>query len=280
MVPDNKKYILYLDDTGSRSLHKEPSEARQDNMNCFGLGGILVKGEDDEAIYQAHTSFCQEWKIDYPLHSTKIRGRRGNFGWLSQPEEAGYFMPALREFLLAQPFLATAVIIDRQGYFQRYRDQYAEELWQMDKTVFSILIERVAKFAEIQDRRLEIVFEASGKAEDRALIDYMKALKKDGSPFNTGNATKYSPLSAEEYSQIVLGDPRRKNKELPQLQLADLVLFPLAKGQYDSKYRPYQDLKLANKLIDDHLPDERREELGIKYSCFQTAERPKAQGKP
>jgi hypothetical protein len=69
----------------------------------------------------------------------------------------------------------------------------------------------------------------------------------------------------------------RKNKSLPQLQLADLVLFPIAKGRYQPGYRPYMDLMNAGKPIDDQLPESLKEVCGIKYSCFDTSERPKAQ---
>ncbi|MGH1351608.1 MAG: DUF3800 domain-containing protein [Methyloligellaceae bacterium] len=269
MIAEQKKYILYIDDTGSRDLHKSPIKKRNDNVDCFGLGGILVKGEDDTEIYHAHRSFCGNWGINYPLHSSSIRGHRGDFGWLSQPEEAGYFMPDLRKFLLSQPFIATAVVIDREGYFSRYREQHVDKLWEMDKTAFSILVERAAKFADLNDRKLEIIFEESGRKEDRALIRYMKALKQDGNPF-TGNGTnQYDPMSAKDFRNIILGEPRRKKKALPQLQVADLVLFPIAKGGYQPNYRPYKDLVASGKLIDDHLPNELRASCGIKYSCFE-----------
>jgi len=277
MISDDKKYILYIDDTGSRDLVKNPETERRDGMNWFGLGGILVKGEKDKALYQQHQAFCQEWKIDYPLHSTRIRGRRGDFGWLGDPEKAGYFMPALRALLLSLPYIATGVIIDRPGYFRRYRSEHTDGLWHMDKTAFCILIERAAKFAQHNGRHLEIVFEESGRYEDRAIMEYMRSLKADGLPSNTGRMADYQPLQAEDFRNIVLGEPRRKKKSLPQLQIADLVLFPIAKGRYDPDYRPYVELKDAGKLIDDHLPDNLRTHCGIKYSCFDTPEKPKAQ---
>lgn len=279
MIPPHKKYLLYVDDTGSRDLDKDPTLERRDGMNWFGLGGILVKAEEDQALYQAYRSFCETWEIDYPLHSSTIRGRRGKFGWLGDPEKAGYFMPALRELLVSLPYLATGVIIDRPGYFQRYQSQHRDGLWHMDKTAFSILIERTAKFAEANGRKLEVVFEESGKHEDRALMGYMKSLKTDGLPFNTDRMADYQPLQAEDFRRIVLGDPHRKRKSLPQLQIADLVLFPIAKGRYQSDYRPYLELKEARKLIDDHLPEPLRAHCGIKYSCFDTPEKPKAQEK-
>jgi len=277
MVPDNKKYILYVDDTGSRDLDKNLELERRDGMNWFGLGGILVKAEEDDELYRAHRSFCEKWQIDYPLHSSSIRGHRGDFGWLRDPEKAGYFMPELRKLLLSLPYLATGVIIDRPGYFRRYRSEHQGGLWHMDKTAFNILIERTSKFVESKGRQLEVVFEESGKFEDRAIMKYMRSLKSDGLPFDTDRMSNYQPLQAEDFRRIVLGEPHRKRKSLPQLQIADLVLYPIAKGRYQPDYRPYLELKEERKLIDEHLPEELRPNCGIKYSCFDTAEKPKAQ---
>jgi hypothetical protein len=52
------------------------------------------------------------------------------------------------------------------------------------------------------------------------------------------------------------------------MQIADLVLFPIAKGGYNPSYRPYVKLRDNGKLIDSLLTTEERASLGIKYSCF------------
>ena len=263
------KLILSFDDTGSRDL-KESPPPRQDGMDCFGLGGVLMREEDIAEIVTSHKIFCAKWKLTYPLHSSAIRGRRRDFGWLSQPENAGYFMPELNQFLLSLPVVVIGAIIDRPGYFERYRTTHRDDLWNMDKTAFCILIERAAKFADHQGRQLEIFFEQTGKREDSAIIQYMKELKKSGGPFDTNKMAGYKPLSSDDYRRIVLGEPRAKTKKMATIQIADLLLYPIAKGGYDPEYRPYKDLKAAGKLIDDHLPDDLRSTCGIKYSCFDS----------
>jgi hypothetical protein len=264
----NNKYLLYMDDTGSRDPDHANIPLRHDGMNCFGFGGILVKDEDIQDILNAHDDFCKHWNIDYPLHSSKIRGGQGKFGWLKKPENAGIFFAALQDFLLSLPFVAMAVVTDRAGYAQRYQHQYADKLWPMCQSTFSILVERVAKFADTQNRQLEIYFEESGKKEDRDVVRYMRLLKAHGNPFDEIASQDYKPLSAQDYKRIVLGEPRRKTKQMPLIQLADLVLYPIAKAGYDPLYPPYIKLKQAGKLIDCILPQERLKECGIKYSCF------------
>lgn len=246
-------------------------------MDCFGLGGVLVRGEDVDTIRDAHSRFCAEQDITYPLHSSDIRGGHGDFGWLRSPERAGYFMPALTEFIASQPFVATAAIIHRPGYFTRYRLEHGDQMWPMSRTAFSIVVERAAKFARYHGRRLRIVFEQTGRKEDQELKGYLKDLKRSGPPFSPGRSAAYTPLEAADFSRIVLGDAEERTKGFPMTQLADLVLYPIAKAGYDGSYRPYLDLKAAGKLVTSELPDSLHESCGIKYSCFDTPERLKAQ---
>jgi hypothetical protein len=80
----------------------------------------------------------------------------------------------------------------------------------------------------------------------------------------------------EDYQRIVLGEPRRKTKKVPMIQLADLVLYPMAKGGYDPAYPPYQMLMQHDKLIDCFFAEDAAPHRGIKYSCFdhKTQKRP------
>ena len=59
----SKSYHLYFDDTGSRDPDHNVDK-RNDHMNCFGLGGILVKEEDIDTIFKLHKELCAKWEID------------------------------------------------------------------------------------------------------------------------------------------------------------------------------------------------------------------------
>jgi len=264
------RYVLCFDDSGSRDPDKRMSlqNRRQDNMDWFALGGILVKEEDISEIIEKHRDFCKKWSIDYPLHSTKIRGHQGKFAWLKKPENRECFYPELENFLLSLPVICTACVMHRPGYVARYKEQYEDRLWLMCKTTFSILTERASKYADTQGRQLEIIFEESGKKEDRDIVRYAKDLKKRGNPFNRLTSQEYQPLMAEDYRRIVIGEPRRKKKTNPLLQVADLLLFPLAKSGYDLEYRPYKTLKEHGKIIDCKLAEKDLPVMAMKYSCF------------
>jgi hypothetical protein len=150
----------------------------------------------------------------------------------------------------------------------RYKEEYKERLWFMCKTAFSILTERAAKFADEDGCKLAIYFEAAGRKEDRDIVYYMRALKTEGAPFSDSRSGGYAPLAPEDYRRIILGEPRQRTKKTPMVQVADLVLYPMAKGGYDPTYRPYQKLREAGKLIDCRFGQEDIPLRGIKYSCF------------
>jgi hypothetical protein len=130
-------------------------------------------------------------------------------------------------------------------------------------------VERASKFADSHGRKLEIIYESTGRKEDRLMQATVNDLRTSGLPFHKGRMSRYEPLTCADINRILVGDPVRKTKSLVQLQLADLVLYPIIKGKYDPVYPPYVALKEAKKLADDLLPDSRREICGIKYSCFE-----------
>ena len=262
------RYYFYADDSGSRFPDRNP-DPRRDGIDCFELGGILIADRDRAALQAAHTAFCQRWTISYPLHSTAIRGRRGNFAWLGADAAVeAEFLADLEQFLLSLPVLAFATVIDRPGYNLRYKERYGDQRWWMCKAAYNILIERVCKYVDAQGGTLAIRFEQTGKAEDRALIGYGKDMKRYGAPFDPDNSRKYGALGAEDYRRIVEGDPQRLTKDSPAIQIADLYLYPMVKAGYDPAYAPWRNMLAAGKVIDAQLTAEQRPLLGVKYSCF------------
>jgi hypothetical protein len=260
---------LYFDDSGSRAPDHAPPP-RNDGLNCFALGGVLINREDVSMVLDRHRAFCEAWYIAPPiLHSTRIRTRQKKFAWLGlDAERERLFRAELGEFLLGLPVLCIACAVHRPGYNDRYHEQYGGQPWRLCKTAFNILVERSAKHAVRVGRKLEIFYEASGPREDREIVGYLRALKKEGMPFDPRGSAQYQSLTAEDFQATALGEPHRVTKENPMAQVADLLLYPMIKGRYDRTYRPYCDLKAHGKLIDCVLTEEEVPTLGIKYSCF------------
>jgi hypothetical protein len=149
-------------------------------MDYFALGGILIHEEEIGPLIAAHRAFIAKWDITEPLHSTRIRGRRGVFAWLGrdarQEEE---FLRDIESLILGLPITSIACVIHRPGYVARYAERYGQP-WLLCKTAFAILVERAAKYASRCGARLEIYFEESGEQEDRDIQSYARSLENEG----------------------------------------------------------------------------------------------------
>ncbi len=267
-----KHYYLYIDDSGSRFPDKKP-EKRNDGMDHFALGGILIEEGNKKKLEEEYKKFCAKWGITYPLHSTKIRGTREGFSWLEEDQkQKEVFMVELSDLLTSIPVIGFAAVIHRPGYNKRYKDMYGEKQWWMCKTTYSILIERVTRYVMNHNGTLEIRYEGVGPKEDKAIVQYAKDLKATGSPFNSDTSVKYTALTSEDYKNIILGEPRQRTKANLFIQIADLYLYPMAKRRYDSSYGAWKILFENKKVIDAILPNEEWQEKGIKYSCFEEFE--------
>ena len=257
---------LYLDDSGSRDLDRTQSQTGSD---WFALGGLLIREEDEASARQSHANFCQDWHISKPLHSYEIRKRTANFDWLNQlsEQQRQQFFDELTQMLVALPVLGTACVIDRQGYNDRYRAQYGLRRWALCKTAFSIVVERAAKYARQQDRRLKVFYERSDKQNEARMDGYFAALRSSGMPFDQISSQPYSPLSSVQM-QKTLWECRKKFKTSPIMQFADLYLFPLCIGGYDQTDRALMTLRKHDRIIDCVLPSQNQRDMGVKYSCF------------
>lgn len=138
------------------------------------------------------------------------------------------------------------------------------------KSAFSILVERSVKFVGDKDESIMIYYEEARKKEDRLLKQYFNEIREAGHPFDQANASKYSPLSAEQISKCLRGiEGKKKNNSI--LQIADLCLYPVARGRDKPDDRAYLALKNNQILIDSRLNVGDIESRGIKYYCFDNS---------
>ena len=258
-------YDLYLDDSGPRKPYENDDPNTE--LNYFAYGGYLVESERAIEIDCLHDKFVSDWDIDYPLHSTKIRGKRENFSWLYKNPKADLFYEQLNDFIISTPVFATACVIDREGYTERYSKNQNLEQWSLCKSAYHILIERAVKFAVSRGRKLRVFVEETGKNEDKAIKHYHKALRGAGQPFNHQNSKKYCPLNAKAFSEALVINVTFLKKKNPRIQLADLLAFALAKGQYDPDYLPYANLMLAKMSIDHKIEKTDIDKMGLKHFC-------------
>jgi hypothetical protein len=87
-------------------------------------------------------------------------------------------------------------------------------------------------------------------------------------PFDPNSSGAYEGLEPRDFKSIIVGQPSRITKNVPMAQIADLILYPMAKGGYDPGYAPYKKLLSGGCLVDSGLDAASRNVLGVKYSCF------------
>jgi hypothetical protein len=260
---------FYMDDSGTRRPNRKPLAFRPEAPDFFALGGVLVNEEDEGPIRAAYDELCSKWSITYPLHSAEIRHSSDNFAWLKRDgDEYRRFMRDLTGLLTRISVIGIACVIDRPGYDSRYRAQYGRQQWQLCKTAFCIAVERAAKYAVADRRKLRVMPERSSKDDDERLRKYFQDMRTAGLPFDSASSASYHPLAAEALSST-LYELRFKRKSSPLVQVADLYLWPMARGGYDPTYKPYVMLVEAGRLIEQNTPETEHATRATKYSCFE-----------
>jgi len=166
------------------------------------------------------------------------------------------------------PVLGLACVIDRPGYNARYLRLYEYQPWLLCKTAFNVIVERAAKFAISNTKKLRIYPERCNISEDRLLSDYYDALRVGGMPFANESSAKYKPLTADNFNSV-LYEFKTKRKSSPLVQLADLYLWPICMGGYHKSNRPYKRLLDDGKLIECRLCKDDWAAMASKYSCFE-----------
>jgi hypothetical protein len=248
---------------------------RHDGMDHFAMGGFLIPSEDVQTVIDGVVALRTKYDISAPFHSTKIRRFKGDWSWLgTKTDKSSSFMYDLSTFLCSMPGHATACVVHRPGYVLRYSHFLPQERWRLCKSAYAILVERAAKIAHRDGRKLIVYVEQTGPLEDKQIREYHLALYQSGMIFDPNTSAKYNPLSHDSFNKTLTKNPNFFTKANYLGQIADLLLYPLVKGKYDPSYRPYQLLKSSGKIIDDGLAGGQLN-LGVKYYCFDV---PKEKG--
>jgi hypothetical protein len=240
-------------------------------MDHFSLGGVMVRDTDLKPTLAAYDELVGKWNITHPLHSTKIRGRREEFGWMSDNRPMGdAFLDNLDRFLCSIPVIGVGCVIHRPDYNSRYAHLHKER-WKMCRTAYCILLERSVKYCMSQGLSLDIRYEQSGKDADKAIVQYTAQLRDAGMPFNPSTSSGYGALSPADFNTVLCCEkPLKVTKSAPMAQIADLYLWPISKNGYESARpdRGYENLHRNGRIIDAILPYAHIPTMGIKYSCF------------
>lgn len=268
-MKSKQEFLFYIDDSGSRDPDRKPRGDHHD-PDWFALGGVLVDSKDKQQCDLAIAAFRNSWPQigEQPLHSYDIRNKSAGFRWLEalQEDEAKRFFQGISDLVTSLPIVVAGCVVHRPGYNARYMEQYGQRRWKLCRTAFNIAVERGAKFAAHRDARLRVFVERTDRKTEAQFKKYFDELKGVGAPFDANRSSKYRPLSPEVLART-LYEFKVKTKASDLMQLADLCLWPICSGKYNSNNKAFAVLRDAGKLLDDHCTPENGLH-GIKYSCF------------
>jgi len=238
------EYYLYVDESGP----KNALDFQGRNCDWFAFGGISIKKSDVDFMKKKHHALCNKWEIEVPLHTNDILERKNEFTFLEDKGKFADFCEDLDKLIVSLPIVCHAYVIDRKAYNKEYQD--IDDRWSnYYYTTVPIVFERVAKYANMKKATLKIFFEKTGDTKIDSYINKYKGEQE----FNRNISIKYNPLKKEKYNNIVKSKPIAADKECVGLQIADLVLYAIARGQFDTEYKSFKILEKHNKLIDSHL---------------------------
>ena len=259
------RYVFFMDDCGTLASCKgDSNEDSILNKLCFALGGVIVPKEKVKDISNNIKYFKKKWDIPN-LHGNKIRNKKGKFNFLNDKKKADDFFSVLDEIIINSKATVHACVICRPGYRDRYSKKFSDaSRWDMSKTAFDISVERATKFALNSGRILDLVYEKSGKKEDKKIVGYFKDLKEKGTNFSVKNSNKYKPLVEINYDNY-LGNIWSDGKRNELLNLADLVLHPVVSSTMGKDNRAYNTF-VENKMLIDYKSEDNN--VAVKYSCF------------
>lgn len=264
-----RPFTFYIDETGSRHPDKKSDKSRE-GRDWFGLGGVLIRGEDSDATRQNIAEFTARWSLMGPAHLTDMLSEKKAFSWLGRvsQDRNNQFWQDWFATLTATPIIGLGCIVDRPGYLARgYLEKHSDR-WLLCRSAFDISVERAAKIARMEGRKLHIVFEQDPGIND-TMHGYFENLKANGLAFDGATSGRYTPLTQSEFFET-LGRIQHKPKSHALLQVADSYIYAMARYGYDKKFPMYRHLRDKLRIADFALPNECLPHMGVKYYCFDS----------
>lgn len=213
--------IIYLDETGDHSM-----DSIDKDYPVFGLIFFIV---DKAAYVEQIVPAVAKLKLDYfdhdgvILHSSDIRRQRGDFAILRSAATREAFMADVDTMMTKLPYTIIAVCIRKAFHKDRYR------VLSRNPYVLALQygMERVKCYlGELDQTEVVMVAESRGRNEDDSLRAAFFELMQRGTAYHSFHHLKISLTFV------------RKERNLPGLQLADLVAYPIGRHAATMKMSP------------------------------------------
>ncbi|MFN8290166.1 MAG: DUF3800 domain-containing protein [Chitinophagaceae bacterium] len=215
------EYFLFIDESGDHGLNKiDPG------FPVFTLCGILLSEQNYSVIIEKINTLKRKFWGDKKviLHSSDIRKCEKEFQILFNQEIKAEFYKDLNEIISESKFRIITVAIQKDKYIKKY-GKIAEGVYEIS---LSYILERVVfsldEIANDHNKRLSIVIEKRGAKEDSTLSEHIQKVLTRGTYYV--NSDRFKNLVCE-YRFF------DKKDDIPGLQLADLVAYPISRYVID-----------------------------------------------
>ena len=211
------RYRLYLDESGDHTYGSPDSSGDR----YLALTGILIH----DAYYRSnvHPQFERLKQLHFPhnpddpvvLVRSRIIGKRGPFGRLSDPVKRKAWEDAFVNFIQPLRMMIFTVVIDKLDHLATYGEA-ADHPYHYCLTV---LLERLAGYLRLQGGIADVMAESRGGKEDKGLQRVYKDVYGHGTYFQKASLFQ-QVLSSKEMKF------RKKDHNIAGLQLADCLAAP------------------------------------------------------
>ena len=231
MAENNKKYHLFLDETGDHGL-----TFIDENFPIFLLAGCLFEDSEYLKLSEEVNKLKREFfsTIEVILHSRDIRKCEGSFQILFNLDIKKRFYEQLNKVILNAKFTIIAVAIDKKKHIEKY-GKVADNPYSI---CLSYILERLIFCTDNKSvsSTVSIVIEKRGKREDQQLLAHYNGIIDRGTFHVVPNRFK---------NRIVDFSMFAKKDNNNGLQVADLCAYPLARHVLNSEepYIPFAIIK-------------------------------------
>lgn len=225
-----KKILVFLDETGDHSLDKIDSD-----FPIFAITGVVFDPtEYPDAVYRFNrlklNYFSHEGII---LHSREIASREGDFTFLNDKKQRESFLSEISQQVNLTKIGITAGVIKKIELKRRYIDPFSPY-----DLAFGFVFEKVFKYGCNNGvDYIHFICEARGPKEDQDLHNTFELLKKKDSPNEIRQFPRFIDQKKLESIHVRL-EFRKKQSNIIGLQIADLIVSPIARTVLKEKEHP------------------------------------------
>lgn len=211
------RYRLYLDESGDHAYNLLADPAHR----YLALLGVWFHEKED---YVAFADDFEAFKRDVfgprpdepvSLHRSEVINRKGPFGILCDETVERRFNDGLLAVVERAQFRMTCVVIDKKGHLDRYVNPMHPYHY-----CLQAVLDRYCGWLNYKNAAGDVVAETRGRREDRQLLGAYQTVFTEGTlmfkpPFHC------RALTSKEVKI------RRKEDNIPGLQLADMLAHPI-----------------------------------------------------